>query len=71
MAHDDWRIRIELPDQESSRGFLDRLGLTRHDAVELADELRAMANWLELDHVSIAPRGDLAGALARATDDGV
>ena len=40
MAHDDWRIRIELPDEESSRGFLDRLGLTRHDAEELADELR-------------------------------
>jgi hypothetical protein len=40
MAHDDWRIRIELPDEESSRGLLDRLGLTRHDAEELADELR-------------------------------
>jgi hypothetical protein len=40
MAQDDWRIRIELPDEEGARGFLDRLGLTRRDAEELADELR-------------------------------
>jgi hypothetical protein len=39
MAQDDWRIRIELPDEEGARGLLDRLGLTRHDAEELADEL--------------------------------
>jgi hypothetical protein len=37
---DDWRIRIELPDEEGALGLLDRLGLTRHDAEELADELR-------------------------------
>jgi hypothetical protein len=41
MAHDDWRIRIELPDEEGARGFLERLGLARSDARELADELRA------------------------------
>ena len=40
MPPDDWRIRIELPDEEGARGLLDRLGLTRHDAEELADELR-------------------------------
>jgi diacylglycerol kinase family enzyme len=40
MAQNDWRIRIELPDEEGARGLLDRLGLTRHDAEELADELR-------------------------------
>jgi hypothetical protein len=40
MAQDDWRIRIELPDEEGARGFLDRLGLRRDDAEELADELR-------------------------------
>lgn len=40
MAQDDWRIRIELPDEEGARGLLDRLGLTRHDSEELADELR-------------------------------
>jgi hypothetical protein len=40
MAYDDWRIRIELPDEEGARGFLDRLGLTRDDADDLAEELR-------------------------------
>ncbi|MBW4720160.1 winged helix-turn-helix domain-containing protein [Saccharothrix obliqua] len=32
-------------------------------AVELAAELRHMADWLELDDVAVAPRGDLAPAL--------
>jgi hypothetical protein len=40
MARDDWRIRIELPDEEGARGLLERLHLTRPDAEELADELR-------------------------------
>ena len=41
MAHDDWRIRIELPDEEGASGFLERLGLAKGDAEELAEELRA------------------------------
>jgi len=41
MASDDWRIRIELPDEEGARGFLERLGIGRSDAEELAEELRA------------------------------
>src|SRR5438874_1640647 len=40
VARDDWRIRIELPDEEGARGFLERLGLAQRDAEELADELR-------------------------------
>jgi hypothetical protein len=40
MAQDDWRIRIELPDEAGARGLLDRLGLRRDDAEDLADELR-------------------------------
>jgi hypothetical protein len=40
MAYDDWRIRIELPDEEGARGLLERLGLARSDAEDLADELR-------------------------------
>jgi hypothetical protein len=40
VAQDDWRLRIELPDEEGARGLLDRLGITRTDAEELADELR-------------------------------
>jgi hypothetical protein len=40
MAQDDWRIRIELPDEEGARGLLERLHLARSDADELAEELR-------------------------------
>src|SRR5213596_3594868 len=40
MAHDDWRIRIELPDEEGAEDLLGRLGLRQSGADELADELR-------------------------------
>jgi hypothetical protein len=40
MAHDDWRIRIELPDEAGAQDFLGRLGLRQSDAEELADDLR-------------------------------
>ena len=40
MAQDDWRIRIELPDEEGARGLLDRLGIRQSDAEDLAEELR-------------------------------
>jgi post-segregation antitoxin (ccd killing protein) len=40
MAQDDWRVRIELPDEEGASGLLDRLGITVTEADELADELR-------------------------------
>ncbi|HUA06917.1 MAG TPA: crosslink repair DNA glycosylase YcaQ family protein [Solirubrobacteraceae bacterium] len=35
-----------------------------HVARELAAELRLVATWLGLERVAVAPRGDLAGALA-------
>lgn len=35
-------------------------------AGEIADELLTMADWLELDHVTIGSRGDLAGRVRRA-----
>lgn len=41
MAQDDWRIRIELADEQGARGLLDRLGVTKGDAEEFAAELRA------------------------------
>ena len=41
MAQDDWRLRIELPDEEGARGLLERLGLAHSDAEEFAEELRA------------------------------
>jgi len=34
-------------------------------ASALAAELRLVARWLRLDQVRIAPRGDLAGTLAK------
>jgi hypothetical protein len=40
MAQDDWRIRIELPDEEGAHGMLERLHLARGDAETLADELK-------------------------------
>jgi len=40
MAHDDWRIRIELPDEEVAQDLLARLGLRQSDAEELAEDLR-------------------------------
>ena len=39
MAHDDWRIRIELPDEAGAQDFLGRLGLRQSGAEELADQL--------------------------------
>ncbi len=40
MAHDDWRVRIELPDEAGAQDLLGRLGLRQSSAEELADELR-------------------------------
>jgi hypothetical protein len=40
MAQDDWRVRVELPDEEGAEGFLERLGLRQSEADELAAELR-------------------------------
>jgi hypothetical protein len=40
VAQDDWRVRIDLPDEEGARGLLDRLGLRQTDAEDLAEELR-------------------------------
>jgi uncharacterized protein len=34
-------------------------------APELADELRLLAGWLELEQVSVASKGDLAGKLTK------
>jgi uncharacterized protein len=41
-----------------------------HVAGELADELREVSGWLGLDEVVVAPRGDLAAALAAACRSG-
>ena len=63
MAQDDWRIRIELPDEDGARGLFERLGLARRDAKELADEVAACAPlstmailraWRETEHMNDA-----------------
>src|SRR5712664_2779735 len=40
MANDDWRVRVELPDEKGAQDLLGRLGLRESDAEELADDLR-------------------------------
>ena len=40
MAQDDWRIRIELPDEKGAHGMLERFHLAHGEADTLADELR-------------------------------
>jgi uncharacterized protein len=40
-------------------------------APELADELRLLGHWLELEHVSVTRNGDLAGTLAKAVTAGL
>jgi hypothetical protein len=40
MANDDWRVRVELPDEKGAQDLLGRLGLRESGAEELADELR-------------------------------
>jgi uncharacterized protein YcaQ len=42
----------------------------REVAAELAEELRLMASWLELDRVVVSSRGGLAPALSRAVSPG-
>ncbi len=39
-------------------------GAAAHTAEALADELRLMAQWLELERIEVVPTGDLAPALA-------
>ena len=63
--------RLDLK-AERSEGLLDvraaysEKGGDRHNlAADLATELRALAGWLDLDGIRVAPRGDLAPALMK------
>jgi len=51
VPSDDWRIRIELPDEHAG-GLLDRLGL------ELAGEARELARDLEQRRLAVSRDGD-------------
>src|SRR5262249_53153855 len=52
MANDDWRIRIEVEEEEHATGFLDRL---RGD---LSSEARELANDLKSQRLAVSQDGD-------------
>ena len=51
MARDDWRIRIELA-EEQARGFLDRLG------IDISSRAKELAEELELDRLAVSHDAD-------------
>ena len=67
MARDDWRIRIELPDEGGARGLLARLGLGHGRAETLADELenRRLAVTHDGDTVFVYAESGLQAERAR------
>ncbi len=52
MANDDWRIRIEVEEEEHAAGFLDRL------TGDLDEEARELANDLESQRLAVSRDGD-------------
>jgi hypothetical protein len=52
MAADDWRIRIEVEEEEHARGLLERLG------AELDSEARELARGLEARRLAVSRDGD-------------
>lgn len=52
MARDDWRLRIELEEEEHASSFLERLGL------DLSSEARELANDLKDRRLAVSREGD-------------
>ena len=52
MANDDWRIRIEVEEEEHAAGFLDRL------TGDLDDEAQELAKDLESHRLAVSRDGD-------------
>jgi hypothetical protein len=52
MANDDWRIRIEVEEEEHAAGFLDRL------TGDLDEEARELATDLESHRLAVSRDGD-------------
>lgn len=53
MARDDWRLRIELEEEEHASSFLERLGL------DLSSEARELANDLKDRRLAVSREGDV------------
>jgi uncharacterized protein len=68
--------RVDLRADRASRRLLVHAAYAEKDidpgavAAALASELRTMAGWLDLDSVSVEPRGNLAGQLQGAIGSG-
>ncbi|HUJ56754.1 MAG TPA: SPOR domain-containing protein [Gaiellaceae bacterium] len=52
MADDDWRIRIQVEEEEHAQGLLERLG------ADLASEARELASDLEARRLAVSRAGD-------------
>ncbi len=63
MARDDWRIRIELPEEEGAAGFLGRLGL------DLGSEARVLAGELREQRLAVSRDDDVVFVYASSLHD--
>ncbi|GAA3295300.1 winged helix-turn-helix domain-containing protein [Arthrobacter citreus] len=71
LLGDGFAARVDLKADRTNKALLVQAahreeGAPAQTAVELAAELRMMADWLGLDDVIVKPSGDLAGALKLA-----
>jgi hypothetical protein len=60
---DDWRIRIEVEEEEHARGLLERLG------AELSGEARELARDLEQRRLAVSRDGDTVFVYAASHDE--
>lgn len=60
---DDWRIRIEVAEEEHARGLLERLG------AELGSEARELARELEERRLAVSRDGDTVFVYASGRDE--